>query len=200
MNCSICLNQFKKDDINKKLSCGHGLHYSCYLKIVYHKNENLYISCPLCREINIDVKKPFIEPEKNISILCQHKRCHHKTNNGTVCKRNCNLLNYGYCYQHNKNILSKEFYPLMEKYMYLILCNRNNFHNKLYLIDLGKKIIMKYCNKDSSVDEILEKYYQFFKVSDLYKISDYQKIYEYYKLEKPDDEWFEYCINNHCLI
>ena len=64
------------------------------------------------------------------------------------------------------------------------------------MIDLGKKIIMKYCNKDSSVDEILEKYYQFFKVSDLYKISDYQKIYEYYKLEKPDDQWLEYCINN----
>ena len=88
----------------------------------------------------------------------------------------------------------------MEKYIYLILCQQNRFYNKLHLIDLGKKIMMKYCNKDSSVDEILEKYYRFFKVNDIYKISNYGKIYDYYGLEKPEDRWFEYCVNNHCLI
>ena len=200
MNCSICLASIQKNDIQKKLSCGHVIHFDCYLKIVYHNNK-LYIDCPVSREINIDVKKPFNNSEENIRILCQkNKRCCFRTKKGTICKRKAKLFNYGYCHQHNKDILSKEFYPLMEKYIYLILCQQNRFYNKLHLIDLGKKIMMKYCNKDSSVDEILEKYYRFFKVNDIYKISNYGKIYDYYGLEKPEDRWFEYCVNNHCLI
>ena len=54
-------------------------------------------------------------------------------------KYNRKLLNYGYCHVHNKEILQENFYPLMERYIYLIMCQKNTFRTKLYLIDLGKK-------------------------------------------------------------
>jgi hypothetical protein len=200
MVCSICLENIENDHIKKKLSCNHVIHFKCYLELVY-RDKNLYITCPLCREVNTDISRQFDGPEENIMILCKDlKRCRCTTASGRVCKRKPSLLNYGYCYQHNPTILKKHHYPLMEKYIYLILCQRGSFYTKLKLIDLGKKIICKYCTKDSSIDEILEKYYRFFSVHDVYKLENYDEVYSFYELDIPDERWIDDCNNGHYII
>ena len=43
-NCSICLDEFKNEDILKKLNCSHIFHKDCLAPWI---NNNK--SCPLCR-------------------------------------------------------------------------------------------------------------------------------------------------------
>jgi hypothetical protein len=43
-NCSICLDEFKNEDILKKLNCSHIFHKDCLVPWI-----NNYKSCPLCR-------------------------------------------------------------------------------------------------------------------------------------------------------
>ena len=48
--CSICLDEFKEDDILKKLNCEHIFHKDCLEPWLNNNNRN----CPLCRtDINI---------------------------------------------------------------------------------------------------------------------------------------------------
>ena len=63
-------------------------------------------------------------------------------------------MNYGFCHQHNKNVLKKEMYPLMERYMIFILCQRNNWLSKVYLFDIGKKLIIKYAKPTTHTEDI----------------------------------------------
>jgi len=200
MDCSICLSKIEPEHDVKILSCSHRFHFECYLEMVF-RNKNFYIECPLCRSININITKPFSDPFKNIKILCKEgKRCRCKTRDGHICKRKSVVLNYGYCYQHGGEVLTEEYYSLMEKYMYLIFCQRGSFLTKLRLIDLGKKIILKYCDKSSSIDEILEKYYRYFSLNDVFKIGNYDEVYDFYGLEKPENEWIEYCESHNCIL
>ncbi len=199
MECLVCLGIIKEEDIIKKLSCDHIFHFQCYLDMVY-RDKNIYIHCPLCRTMNTCVKKPTNDCRENIYLLCKKMRCLGKNLDGRSCKRRSKLLNYGYCYQHNKDVLESKYYPLMEKYMYLILCQCGNFTTKLRLIDIGKKIIIKFCNDTSSIDEVLEKYYCYFSLNDIQRIKNWDDIYDYYGLEKPPNEWIEYCSKNHCII
>ena len=104
--CSICLQEMnntyhKKDNIIKTLSCGHKFHYHCFRDMVYRKG-NFFISCPLCRQINSDISKPYKDTIDNLECLCdtKSKKCMGYTKEGRRCKRHMNLLNYGYCYQH----------------------------------------------------------------------------------------------------
>ena len=46
-NCSICLEEFKNEDILKKLNCTHIFHKDCLGIWINNNNNNK--SCPLCR-------------------------------------------------------------------------------------------------------------------------------------------------------
>tara|TARA_B100001013_G_scaffold246476_1_gene152679 strand:+ start:115 stop:729 length:615 start_codon:yes stop_codon:yes gene_type:complete len=202
-DCPVCLEPIETDHVKKVLTCGHAFHYRCFLKIVY-RGINLFISCPICRRINEDISKPYTDPEKNIRILCSSKvgkvRCLCRTKNGTICKRKARLLNYGMCTQHHPNVLKKEYYLLMEKYLYFILCQRYNFISRLFTIDIGKKLIIKYANKDTSIEGILIYWLKYISIKGARYIKDYNSVYEYYDLEKPNKNWIEYCSRNYMLI
>ena len=104
------------------------------------------------------------------------------------------------CTQHNPNVLKEEFYPLMERYLYFILCQRYNFISRLYSIDIGKKLIIKYANKDTSIEDILIYWLKYISIGNKKHIKDYNKVYEYYDLEKPNQNWIEYCSKNYMII
>ena len=201
--CPICLNEIEENHVTKRLTCGHTFHYRCFLKIVY-RSLNIFISCPLCRKPNEDTTKPYQDPEKNIRILCSSKigrvRCICRTKKGTVCKRKGHLLNYGMCYQHSSNILKKEFYPLIEKYIYFILCQRYNMRSRLFSIDVGKKLIMKYANSTTQIEDILIYWLKYITINNEKNIRDYNHVYDYYGLEKPDELWINHCTENYLLI
>ena len=125
-NCPICLCEMKDNQVIKTLSCDHKLHYCCFNKYVLHHN-NFFIDCPLCREMNSNVEKPFKkEHKKNIQMIIPEGvgkiRCVCNNNNGLRCKNKSLLMNYGKCYTHNKKILKKEYYRLFSDYLYHILC------------------------------------------------------------------------------
>ena len=85
----------------------------------------------------------------------------------------------------------------------MILAQRNSWYSKIFLIDLGKKVILKYCNEISSIDEILLKYYEFFSIvlkdGNIF-IKDYNKLYEYYNIDLPDKDWLKKCKNNYIFF
>ena len=203
-DCSICLNKIDDDHVIKKLSCGHIFHHRCYINLVY-RNTNFFIDCPLCREMNTNINPPVSDPIDNIRLLCSPKvnkvRCFCKTKDGKVCKNKSLYLNYGMCYQHNKSILKKEHYPLMVDYIYILLCQRNNWKMKIYLIDIGKKLIIKYYNKDFKTSDILKSFYEYFAVSKKKHFgTDYDGFYDFHNLEKPSEKWIEYCSEKHTII
>lgn len=201
--CSICLNEIEDDHIEKKLTCGHTFHYRCFMNIIHH-SKNIFIECPLCRIKNEDISKPFNDPERNLRLICARKvgkvRCICKTKNGTICKRKSKLFNYGMCHQHNPNVLKKIHYPLMEKYIDFILCQRYTFVNRLFTIDIGKKLILKYCDKDSGLQDILYFWLKYISLKNVNYIEDYNDVYDFYDLEKPSKGWSEYCIQRHQIV
>jgi hypothetical protein len=53
-SCSICLNQFIKDDkIKLWPKCNHIFHHSCYTEL---RNEHKIITCPMCRSELKEIK------------------------------------------------------------------------------------------------------------------------------------------------
>jgi len=201
--CSICLEDIEEDHVLKILSCGHKLHFRCYKKIVYRHN-NFFINCPLCRKVNTDVSKPYDDVEKNIKILCSQRigkeRCICTTKKGTICKNKGRLLNYGMCHQHNKDILKKEYYPLMLRYMYLILSQRSKWESKLYYFDIGKKLIMERFKPDSNIDELMGCFYEYFATSENGKNNHIIGMYDYFNIEKPSKEWIDFCSDRFILL
>jgi hypothetical protein len=201
--CSVCLQTIDSDHIKKVLSCGHEFHYRCYMNIVHH-SKNYFINCPLCRTVNEDITKPFEDPEKNLRLICARKvgkvRCVCKTKSGRVCKRKASLFNYGMCYQHNKNVLKKEHYKLMENYCDFVFCQRYHFLFRLYTIDIGKKLILKYSNEKTEVQDILFYWFKYLTLKNISFINNYSEVYDYYQLEKPDKGWIQYCSKNHVII
>jgi hypothetical protein len=200
--CCICLDEMNEHQYHKELSCGHKLHFQCFKKLVFRKN--MFVKCPVCRENNTNIDKPTSDPFTNIRLLSSSKvgnvRCLCKTKKGTICKHKSKLLNYGYCYQHHKDILKEEMYPLMVEYMYLILLQRNSWKTKLYLFDLGKQLIVKYCNSSSKIQDILSYFYKFMTLNNIYHIREYKEMYDYYGLKKPDQSWIDYCVEKHMII
>ena len=147
MECSICLNEMKEDQCIFTLSCNHKLHYSCFLKYSFQKN-HIFIDCPLCREMNINSKKPLNDPETNLREICSHKkpkRCQAINNtNGLRCKNKACLLNYGFCSVHHPDILPKDKYELMNTYIHYMLQVKARWFTKLHFIDMIKKVLIKY--------------------------------------------------------
>ena len=174
--------------------------------MVYHNN-NFYIDCPLCRRMNYNIEKPFKnDHKKNILMLCHggvgKVRCLCDNNNGLRCKNKSILMNYGKCYTHHKNILKKECYKLYSDYLYYILCSNLDWLTIIYMIDVGKKIIMKFLNEDNQVIDILQYYYRFLndKSNGDKRMFYMNGIYEYYDLENVYRNWLDYCVNKNVII
>ena len=200
--CSICLEDLcysnnNKENIIYTLSCGHKLHFKCYREIFY-RELNIFIKCPMCREINYNINKPFNDNLSNLQIFTSHKflnqRCKCKTKNGLRCKNKSTLFNYGMCYQHNKEILPKDKYDLMLKYIYLILSQRNNWFSKIHLFDIGKKLIIK--NNLDEIEEIMFYFYKFINLNGIKSIQDYYSMYDFYELKRPQLPWVNHCYKN----
>jgi hypothetical protein len=200
--CPVCLEDLDNFDV-KELSCGHKIHFKCFLNIAMRKN--FFIECPLCRQINNNIEKPHLNSKNYLLEVISNKnkrgikRCNCKTKNGTICKNKAKLVNYGMCHIHNKDYLDEKLYPLMCSYLDLILLQRGSINTKIMLFDMGKKIIIKYCNEKSTVAEIFSKFYEFYSIelNDGEKIvREYDKFYEYYEIKKPDKLWIKECRDN----
>ena len=72
----------------------------------------------------------------------------------------------------------------MEKYTDFVLCQRYNFLSRLYTFDIGKKLIIKFANKDTEIQDILVYWFRYFTDKNINFINNYNDIYEYYDLEK----------------
>ena len=79
------------------------------------------------------------------------------------------------------------------------------FHimTKIFLIDMGKKIIIKYCDENSTISDIFSKYYEFFSIilddGDTI-VKEYKRFYDYYGLELPEKEWLIKCKENYIIF
>ena len=205
--CPICLDELNDNNIIKTLSCGHKYHFNCFKKLVYINN-NFYISCPLCREYNTNIDKPFKNNHlENIKLILHQgirtNKCICKTKKGLKCKNKPSLLNYGMCKKHNKNVLDKKYYRLYSDYIYYLFCLNYKFNSILYLLDLGKKIIMKYFKgtDNEHIHEVFEYYYRFINIkNDKNEQFNMKNIYDYYELEKPSDNWLNYCNDKNIII
>ena len=208
--CSICLGDLDSNtQYLQTLSCGHVFHFQCFKRLVYRSN--LFIKCPLCREINMNTEKPSEDDFKNLQLLSSQRvgkiRCCAKTKNGTCCKRKSKHFNYGYCSQHHKETLKPEQYPLFVNYIYLILKQHNTWKSKVTLIDIGKQFIIKYPNRIKGVEDILHFFYEYLSVCQnesldgaISKQMVFSQMYEHYNLEPLNENWFSYCCKNHILI
>jgi hypothetical protein len=200
--CSICLQELKNNEPLQTFSCNHTFHFTCFRDMIFHNNEGMFLECPLCRDHNTNITKPFGDPKQNIQILTlDESRCSCMTKKGRKCKHTRKLLNYGYCHVHNKEVLTENLYPLMERYIYLIMWQKNTLRTKLYLIDLGKKILMKYCNTgDSNVEDVLQYFYQYIAIHSVKSVKDYQRMYEYYDFTFPPETWIQDCLEKKIII
>ena len=88
----------------------------------------------------------------------------------------------------------------MEKYIYFILCQRYNFISRLYSIDIGKQLIIKFADKDTSIEDILVYWLKYVSIKNSRSVKDYNDVYEFYDLEKPDINWITYCSKNNIII
>ena len=210
MDCCICLSTITDKQIKYTLSCNHHLHFSCYKKLIFQTKGNIFISCPMCREMNYNNEKPFKDAYSNIKILFQdnlHKcRCKHLLKNGLRCKKSASILNYGYCGQHPKSqmILPKEKYDLMCDYIYYLLLVNNEWRTKINMLDMTKKLLCKYPDKIYKLDDIHYYFNRFFQNNVHNKMNEYYinptSFYNYYKLDTPPKEWIDDCIQYKVLI
>ena len=205
--CPICLDDMNENEIIKTLSCDHKFHFSCFKKLVCHNN-NFYVDCPICREMNYNIDKPFKDNhKKNILIMCHggvgKLQCVCTTNKGEKCKNKSLIMNYGKCYVHNKDILPKKYYKLFSDYLYHMLCSNYNWLTIIYLLDVGKKIMIKYLNENDQIHDILQYYYRYLNDKKYRKNNDgfyMNGIYDYYDLEYISKNWLDYCINKNIII
>ena len=80
------------------------------------------------------------------------------------------------------------------------MCQRNNMRSRLYSIDLGKKLIMKYADSKTQIEDILIYWLKYITINKETNIKDYNNVYDYYGLEKPDELWINHCSKNYILI
>jgi hypothetical protein len=197
MECSICLDDIKDNHTCKILSCGHQFHFKCYMNCVFNHG-TIFIKCPLCREINTCNKKPHNDPFLNLKELCVSGRCTHKTKAGKRCKKNSFVLNYGCCKIHQRDYLVKDKYKLMSDYIYSILMTGNKKKTKIIMIDIAKKLVMKY----SDIKDVSDIHYYFHKYYNLNmkaSVIQWEDFYDYYELESIDEGWLNKCITKNIL-
>tara|TARA_B110000046_G_C12814775_1_gene322799 strand:+ start:134 stop:730 length:597 start_codon:yes stop_codon:yes gene_type:complete len=194
--CSICLSSLNSQK-TYKLSCGHEFHLTCYQKCVYSNNCNIFIKCPLCRELNINIEKPHDNTYDNSKIWTKLERCKCKTKKGTRCKKRSVLFNNGKCAIHQKP-LAKDKYDLMCDYIYYLIQSNNNTSTKIGMIDIGSKLCIKFPHLNN-IQDILYYFFRFYYYNDQESIVDKLKIYDYYELNK-DEEHSDKCMKNKILF
>lgn len=199
MECSICLETINKND-KFKLSCNHELHYKCFLSLILKTNGTLFINCPLCRTINTNNERPFDNTIDNLKLFTnKNKRCKCYTREGKKCKNKALFMNNGMCYTHNKEILPKIKYNLIEDFIFYLLETANSIKTKIYMIDIGKKLILKNSNINK-IQDILYYFFRYYHVNDKNKIVIYSDMYEYYNLKLPPRLWIEDCIKDNIIF
>ena len=194
--CSICLESFNSQK-TYKLSCGHEFHLTCYQKCVYINNCNIFIKCPLCRELNINIEKPYDNTYDNLKIWTRLERCKCKTKKGTRCKKRSVLFNNGKCAVHQKP-LAKDKYDLMCDYIYYLIQSNNNTSTKIGMIDIGSKLCIKFSHLNN-IQDILYYFFRFYYYNDQESIVNKLKIYDYYELHK-NEEHSDKCMKNKILF
>lgn len=189
--CSICLSVIKPID-EYKLSCNHTFHKKCFYRCVYSNNMNIFIKCPLCREMN------FNNTINSLQNIIQTTRCICKTKNGKRCKNKSYILNYGMCYNHHKNVLPKQKYDIMKSLIKWLIETPTSYKTKISIIDICKQLCIKYSHINN-LEDLLHYIYRFHAYSNE-RIVNKQLMYEYYDLNKPEDDWVQKCYDNKIII
>jgi hypothetical protein len=206
--CSICLDTIQESKLSYTLSCNHTFHYSCFKAYMLKTKHIFFVDCPNCREMNINVAYPYSDYKQCLHALCNEGvgkvKCPCTTSTGLKCKKKSHLLNYGKCQFHGE-ILPKDKYEPLCKYVYhLFMCGNRSWETKLYLIDVAKKLLIKFKDDIHTIDDIHR--YLLIYISDARKknISDYYKdkriLYHYYDLELPPQPWIDFCVDRRCLF
>ena len=198
-DCSICIERLKCKKSIYTLSCGHKFHYDCYMKCVFNNHMNIFINCPLCREMNFTNKRLYNDPLPNIKLLNPTHRCICKTKEGKRCRNRSHILNYGLCYIHHKDILSKDKYNVMCNFIYWLLETKTPPRTKISMVDIAKKL----CNRHpeiNDIQDILYYFYRFYYYNQKVEIVDKYKMYEYYELDRPNEDWFDKCLEKNIII
>lgn len=188
--CSICLSNINHDKYI--FSCNHSFHKKCFYKLVYSNNMNIFIKCPLCRELN------FNNNINSLNDIFSTKRCKCKTKNGNRCRNKSSILNYGMCYTHHRNILPREKYDIMLSFIKWLIETPTTYKTKISLIDITKKLCIKY--NINKLEDLLHYIYRFHAYSNNEKIIDKIKMYEYYNLDRPEEDWIIQCYDNKFII
>jgi len=183
MDCSICLSPLENKK-TYKLSCGHEFHLKCYQNCVYANNFNIFIKCPLCRELNINRERPYDNSIDNLKSLTHLDRCKCNTKSGKRCKKRAVLLNNGMCAVHQKP-LPVDKYDLMCDLIYYFMESNNAIFTKIGMIDLGSKLCIKYPHLNN-VPDILHYFFRFYYHNNQEHVVDKIRIYEYYGLDKDE--------------
>ena len=207
MECSICLEEINTEK-EYKLTCNHSFHIKCYRACVFTNNLNIFIDCPLCRGFNYNNSKLSNDSLKNLKFFCYSGRCYHATKEGKRCKNMSSILNYGYCYSHNKEILPKDKYELMVDFIYWMFEGNNKTETKLTMIDIAKKLLIR--NPDiMKINEILTYFYRFYHYykregniqgQDQSPLIRRQEMYRYYDLELVGEEWHKMCLEKKIIF
>jgi hypothetical protein len=207
MECSICLEKINTKD-EYKLTCNHSFHKKCYRACVFSNNLNIFIDCPLCRGFNYNNDKLSCNSLENLRFFCYSGRCCHETKEGNRCKNKSIILNYGYCYSHNKEILPKDKYELMVDFIYWMLEGNNKCETKLTMIDITKKLLIQNPNM-MKLNEILTYFYRFYHYykhegnlqgQDNSPLIRRQEMYRYYDLELVEDGWHNRCLDKKIIF
>jgi len=208
--CSICLDVIEDKQVTYTLSCGHEFHFTCFKNYVLKTSHCFFIDCPLCRQLNVTLELPFPDNyQRNIQVLCSSNvgkvRCPMTTLHGLKCKKKSHLFNYGLCTFHNKEILPKDKYEPLCRYIYhLLQCSNRTWETKVYLVDFAKKILIKYSDDVNTLEDIYRYLFVYIadatknKVDNCYK--DKSILFNYYDLELPPDKWTDFCIDKRCLF
>ena len=196
MECSICLDSLNNRK-TYKLSCGHEFHLKCYINCVYTNNCNIFIKCPLCRELNINIEKPYDNSYDNLKIWTHLERCKCPTKSGKRCKKRAVLLNNGNCAIHQKP-RPKDKYDLICDLVYYLIQSNNIISTKISMIDIGSKLCIKYPHLNN-IQDILHFFFRFYYYNDQENIVNKVKIYDYYELSK-DETYNLVCMNKKILF
>ena len=192
--CPICLDTIQENEIIKELSCGHKLHFGFFKQMVYNKG-NFFINCPLCREVNNNIDYPSEDCKQNLLLLCHQGvtkiQCNHKTKKGKKCKLKSHMFNYGRCHIHNKAILPKQKYRIFNIYLYHLFTTNYKFTSLLYLIDIGKKLIINKINSEDGLEKVLYYLYYFLNKKDNNNFMN--DIFKFYNFNEPPEAWLNYC-------
>ena len=207
--CSICLLEIEDKHVVYKLSCNHKFHFGCFKRYMFKTSHSFFIDCPNCRQLNTNVIYPYGDNHyNNIRSLCSQGvgniKCHCTTLKGLKCKKKSHLLNYGMCHFHNKDILPKGKCDILCKYIYqLLMCTNKSWETKVSLIDISKKLLLKF-DDISSVDDLLKYYFIYIADTKKHNINNAFKnkeiLYNYYDLELPPESWLRFCVENRCLF